>query len=69
MTKSPGRSYDLCTKSAKVRAKMYRKKSIKKQRSKMCGPGKSPRCVKGVSYCVKKASRKGRKSKSKKLLM
>lgn len=65
--KSPGRAYDLCNKSRDTRAKMYRKNKIQKQRKGMCSPGMSPRCVKGLSYCVRtrsKSSYKRRRSKA-----
>ena len=65
MAKSIGRAYDLCNKAKKTRSKMYRKKAIKTQRLNMCGPGKSPRCVKGLSYCVKARSKASYKKKYK----
>ena len=63
MPKSAGRAYDLCTKSRETRAIMYRKKKIQNQRKNMCSPGKSPRCVKGLSYCVRSRSKSSYKRK------
>ena len=63
MAKSAGRAYDLCKKSAKARTKLYRKKAVQTQRQNMCSPGRSPRCVKGLSYCVKTRSKSSYKRK------
>lgn len=66
--KSIGRAYDMCNKSAKTRSKLYRKKAIKRQRSDMCPSGKMPRCVKGLSYCVKTPKRTGSRKKGSRIL-
>lgn len=63
MPKSAGRAYDLCKKSRDTRAKMYRKKNIRNQRKDMCSLGKSPRCVKGLAYCVRSRSKSSYKRK------
>ena len=66
MPKSTGKAWDICKKSSKTRAKMYKKGAIKKVRSGMCSGQKFPRCVKGMAYCVKKqTSKKSKKSKKK----
>ena len=61
MTKSKGRSYDLCLKSSKTRSKLYRTKRVKTQRNAMCSPGYAPRCVRGLAYCTKRPKRSGSK--------
>ena len=51
-----------------MRSKLYRKKAIKRQRSDMCPSGKMPRCVKGLSYCVKTPKRTGSRKKGSRIL-
>lgn len=63
-------SYDMCLKAPTTRSKLYRSKSIKRQRKQMCSPGKMPRCVKGKAFCVKTPKGgKAKTSKSKTLLL
>ena len=68
-SKPTGRAYDMCTKSSATRQKLYRKKSIKTQRSNMCSPGMYPRCVKELAYCVKSPKKGVKKSASSKKLL
>lgn len=53
--------WEMCSKPPPVRARLYKKKQIKKQRDKMCDEGKYPRCAgKGMYKCVKRRSRQSR---------
>ena len=61
-------AYDMCDKYPSTRKKMYRSKSVKRQRANMCSPGKMPRCSpkrNGMATCVRvRGSKKKATSKS-----